>query len=394
MLLNWGLVRLAAVVYFIQGALGIAGIALPLYLRNQGFSISKITFISSVAAAPWFFKIVYGVISDAIPIWKLRRKPYLIIYVLLSCLGWILLSLGPTEEKWIIMAMMIANLGFAATDVITDGLVVEYSRQGTAQMYQSISWGARGLGSVLSGFTGGVLAARLTAQNIFLITSFLPVLSLFAILFLKEKSFHKKGRTKNIFVNMVRDIWKGVRYILKGDLKWFMVLLFIISTSGSFGIPLFFHMRERLHFDEIFLGLLNSITWTGAIVGCFLFLTFFHRIQLKLTLYWAIAIGFIEILMTLFIKDAPSAFLVSFLLGVLGYNVLLPLFSSAAKLAHHTGVEGFLYAILMSFFNVGQAISGLVGGRLYEWIGLEPLIVLTAFVALSAFFVIPRLKTL
>src|SRR3989338_723388 len=341
MLFHLGVARLAAVVYFVQGSLGIAGIALPLYLRAQGFSISKIAFISSVSAAPWFFKIVYGAISDAIPLWGLRRKPYLIIYCFLSCAGWILLSLVSPGEKQLIAAMMIANLGFAATDVIADGLVVEYSRPGTAQTYQSIAWGTRSIGSVLSGFTGGVLAAKLTAQDIFLITGLLPLISLLAIIALREKKAPKKWRGKKVFSPIV----ESVRDISKGDLKWFLVLLVIISTSAAFGVPLFFYMRETLKFDEIFLGLLNSVTWTGAMVGCFLFLAFFQKIRLKKALYWAVGIGFIEILLTLLIKSAPTAFFISFLLGILGYNVLLPLFSSAARLAYKTGVEGSLYAI-------------------------------------------------
>jgi predicted MFS family arabinose efflux permease len=393
MLLNWGVVRLAAVVYFVQGALGIAGIALPLYLRAQGFSVSKIAFISSVAAIPWFLKPIYGAISDFVPIGHLRRRPYLFIYCICSSLGWIFLSMAPPDEKWLILSMMFANLGFAATDVITDGLVVEYSRPGTVQTYQSIAWGARSIGSVLSGFTGGILAAKLTAQNIFIITGFLPLVSILAIIFLREKKAPSKWDTKNIPSHVWESICKLWR-VLKGDLKWFLIFIFIISTSSAFGLPLFFYMRETLQFDEIFLGLLSSVTWAGAMVGCFLFLTFFQKVRLKKALYWAISIGFIEILMTLLIKDAMSAFLISFLLGVLGYNVLLPLFSSAARLAHGTGVEGLLYAILMSLFNVGQAVSSSLGGRLYDWVGLETLIILTALFALTAFLVIPRLKTL
>ena len=80
MILVKRLAWLAGLVYFVQGALGIAGIALPLYLRAQGFSITKIAFITSVSSAPWFFKIAYGAISDAFPLWRLRRKPYLIIF--------------------------------------------------------------------------------------------------------------------------------------------------------------------------------------------------------------------------------------------------------------------------------------------------------------------------
>ncbi len=390
MILFWRVAWLAGVVYFVQGALGIAGIALPLYLRAQGFSVTKIAFITSVASAPWFFKIVYGAISDAVPLWKLRRKPYLIICSILSCLGWVLLGVSPPTEKWFIVSMIIANLGLAATDVITDGLIVEFSTRKSAQVYQSISWGARSLGAVLSGFAGGVLAAQKTPQSIFLITAALPLISLVAVIFLREKPRHHKIKLGNVLIP-IRD---SIRRILQGELKWFLLLLLIISNSVAVGTPLFFYMRETLRFDEIALGVLNSITWFGAAFGCFCFLKFFKGTSLRVALYWAVGVGFFDILLTLMIKNYPSAFAVSFVSGILGYMILLPLFSSAARLSHGTGVEGSLFAILMSVFNVGQAVAGSWGGALYEWIGLRPLIVLTAFLVLPAFFVIPRLKSL
>lgn len=390
MLLHWGVARLAAVVYFIQGSLGIASIALPLYLRAQGFSISKITFITSIAAVPWFLKIFYGAISDAIPIFHQRRKPYLVIYAFLSCAGWVLLSLLPPREHWLILSMTIANLGLAATDVITDGLVVEYSREDTAKTYQSIAWGGRSVGAVLSGFTGGILAAKISPQSIFLITASLPLVTLFAALLLREKLHPRVTRLKGI----LSPIIESIQYIAWGDLKWFALFLLIISSSVAVGTPLFFFMRETLAFDEIFLGMLNSMTWLGAVAGCFIFLAFFQRTPLRKTLYWAIGIGFVNVLATLFIRNYITAFVLSFLLGILGYNVLLPVFSSAAKLVHGTGVEGSLYATLMSLFNVGQALAGVLGGMLYERVGLNLLIVLTAFFGLSAFVLIPRLKKL
>ena len=390
MLLHRGVVRLAAIVYFVQGSLGIASISFPLYLRAQGFSIPKIAFVTSISAVPWFLKIVYGAISDAIPLWGSRRRSYLMIYVFFSCLGWFLLGLLPPKEKWIILSMTVANIGFAATDVITDGLVVEYSRSGSAQTYQSIAWGARSAGSILSGFTGGVLAARLDAQTVFLITGILPLISLVAVLSLKEKAQKQRMHPKSILEPVV----ESVRLIVQAKLKWFLLLLFILSSSVAIGTPLFFYMRETLHFEEVPLGLLNSMTWFGAIIGCFIFIKFFQKVPLRIALYWAIGVGFFDILLTLAIRNYPTAFVISFFLGVLGYVVLLPLFSSAARLVHGTKVEASLYAILMSLFNVGQAISSILGGILYEWIGLNWLIVLTATIGLSAFLVVPRLKLL
>jgi len=381
---------LTGIVYFVQGALGIAGIALPLYLRAQGFSVTKIAFITSVSVSPWFFKIIYGAISDALPIGGLRRKPHLLICCFLSSLGWILLGVLPPKEYWLITSMVIANLGLAATDVITDGFIVECSRRNTAQIYQSISWGARSFGAVVSGYLGGVLAAQKPAQSIFLITAVLPLISLVAILFLNERPRHHRIKLGNILVPILDSLHR----IVTGELKWFLLLLIIISNSVAIGTPLFFFMREILKFDEIALGVLSSIAWLGAAISCFCFLKFFRQTPLRQALYWAIGIGFADILLALMIQSYPNAFVVSLISGILGYMVLLPLFSSAARLAHGTGVEGSLFAILMSVFNFGQAVASFWGGALYDWIGLKALIVLTAFLLLPAFLVIPRLKTL
>ncbi len=313
---------LTGIVYFVQGALGIAGIALPLYLRAQGFSVTKIAFITSVSVSPWFFKIIYGAISDALPIGGLRRKPHLLICCFLSSLGWILLGILPPNEHWLIMSMIIANLGLAATDVITDGFIVEYSRKGTAQFYQSISWGARSFGAVVSGYLGGVLAAQKPAQSVFLITAMLPLISLVAVLFLGERPRHHRIKLGNILV----PILDSLRRIVSGELKWFLLLLLIISNSVAIGTPLFFYMREMLRFDEIALGVLSSIAWFGAVIGCFCFLKFFRRAPLRQALYWAIGVGFADILLALMIQNYPNAFVVSLISGILGYMVLLPLF--------------------------------------------------------------------
>src|SRR3989338_1519987 len=135
MSLHWRIAKLAAIVYFIQGSLGIANVAFPLYLRAQGFSIAKIAWLTAVGAFPWYCKIIYGAVSDAIPLWGLRRKPYLVICSAFSSIGWCLLSVLPPNEMCLIVAMSVANLGLAATDVVTDGVGGEHSGAGTAPIY-------------------------------------------------------------------------------------------------------------------------------------------------------------------------------------------------------------------------------------------------------------------
>jgi MFS family permease len=390
MKLHWGVVRLSAVVYFIQGALGIAGVATPIYLRNEGFSISKIAFIMGVATAPWFCKIFYGAISDGLPLWNLRRKPYLIICSILSSCGWVLLAFLPPTEINLICAMTLMNLGLAATDVITDGLVVENSDPGHAQTYQGISWGARSIGSVLAGVTGGILADRMHATSIFLITGFLPLISLVAAFFVEEKPISSEG-TK---IDVIQPIVKSVRFLLQGDFKWFCLLLLAASFQAAPSTPFFFVLKEELGFGEVFLGVLSSVAWLGAIIGCFVFLKFSQHMPLKKTLNWAIGVAALNTLLMILIRTETSAVTVGVISGVLGYIALLPLLSAAARLANATGVEGSLFAMLASFYNVGQVGSKMMGAVVYEWIGFQPLILMTACFILLGLLVVPRLQTL
>jgi len=280
MTVNWSIARLTAVVYFIQGGLGIASIALPLYLRSLEFTIAQIAYISSLSTAPWFFKIIYGAISDAYPIGGRRRKPYLVICSIISCVGWLLLSISPPSAWAIVGCMMVAHLGLAATDVIADGLVVDHSDAESARMYQSISWGSRAVGALISGVVGGILAAKLEAKVVFAITSVLPLFSLFAAFMITDDPVSERDR-KNVLVPII----KSIRLIFAGDLKWFVLFIVVGSAPAAVGTPLFFYFRETLGFDEIFLGSIQSISWLGAIIGCVLFMKLFTKIPLKTTRY-------------------------------------------------------------------------------------------------------------
>ena len=146
----------AAVIYFIQGALGISAIAMPVYFRRLGWSIADITIVSSLISLPWIFKILYGFLSDSFPLASYRRKSYLFFFLTCSILGWCSLSFFGLDQKSIVFALWIANLGFAGTDVITDGLIVENSEGEWSRIYQSLAWGARSLGSVLTGMANSL----------------------------------------------------------------------------------------------------------------------------------------------------------------------------------------------------------------------------------------------
>lgn len=378
---------LSGVVYFIQGALGISGVALPLYLRSLNWSVAEITAVSALAGFPWVIKIFYGILSDTYPLLGFRRKSYLILFSSISILGWASLVVMPPDKHWIIFSMMMANLGFAATDVITDGLVVEHSNEFTSPIYQSIAWGSRSMGAVCSGFTGGWLAQHWDPKQVFTLTMFLPFCVSLVALWILEKKVEKAP-----FKSPWGPVRSSFKLLLSSNLSFFSMILFMASISAAFGLPFFFHMKENLKFSETFLGLLSSIGWSGAMIGSFIYGRFLRKISPKFLLRLAIIVNSINIFSTLLIQNETTAFVLVFIGGVMGCLVMLPIFSSAASLTHQTGVEGTLFAILMSVFNLGQIAFGFLGGRVYHVIGLVPLILITGFFALFGLLFVKKLK--
>jgi len=378
--------HLAALVYFTQGAVGITSIGLPVYLRKMGWTVTEIATASSIIAIPWVLKIFYGLLSDCVPLAGYRRKSYLVLFPLLAGLSWLILSLGGTDRSFIITMLMIANIGYAATDVITDGLIVEHSNEFTTHVYQSIAWGARAVGAILSSALGGYLTQHVEPQTLFMIAACLPILTLLVAFQIREK---KQARTP--FRSVAEPLRRCAGILLTARMRWFILFLVLMQVSSCYGVPFFFHMRETMHFNESFLGVLLSVGWFGAVVGSLLYARWLSRCSLALVIKIAVGINVVNTLSTLLITNKLSALILIFLGGMMACITILPIMSTCAVVSRHSGVEGTLFAILASIYNVGQIIFSYIGGRAHVFTGIPLLIIIAAAINLFIFFMVSRL---
>jgi len=376
---------LAGCVYFLQGALGLTAVALPIYLRNSGLSIREITTLTSLAAIPWVIKIIYGLISDTIPLFSYRRKSYLILFAIFACVGWWGLAVLPGLKFFVFLALTLSNLGLAATDVITDGYIVEHSESEKSHIFQSIAWGFRSFGAIISGYLGGWMTEHIAPQKIFMIASFLPVLVIIISFNLVERKF-----LKSPFQSVKEPLMKCFQLLKQPLILNFIFLLLLSQVASSFGMPFFFYMKEKLQFGESFLGTLISLGWIGVVLTSFFYAKYLKHLKPKTILYWAFLFNAINILSTFFIYNQLSALILVFIGGVLACLTLLPIMSVSAMLSHNTGVEGTLFAVLMSIHNLGQIIFAYVGGVLYERIGLWPLVGGSAIITALGLILIMR----
>ena len=90
--------------------------------------------VSTFVNLPWGFKLVYGLVSDCVPICGLHRKPYLVIGWSLTLLCALLLALAPTISLPLASSFFLAmTVAYLFADCAADAALVRFStREPTA----------------------------------------------------------------------------------------------------------------------------------------------------------------------------------------------------------------------------------------------------------------------
>lgn len=368
---------LFALVYFFEGAVSMAGIALPLFMKEElGISIPLIGIYSGIMAFPWVLKPVYGLLSDYVPVFGYRRKSYLIIAALTAMAGWILTSSVSTVTG-LLLAQLVVDVGIASLDVFTDGLAVQKSTNKNRGVIQSICWGSRSFGAIIGSLLSGYLLLYLPYKGVFTLTGALPLLVIAVCLFIKEPDEKIKP-----FSQSVTSLLKA--YATKKDLWWIALFLFLFFATPSFGTPLFFYLRENLGFPEVFIGILNTLSSVGGVLGAVMYVKTFDRLSLSSTLAPLVWLNMLITLTYLLLGGTYSAIAIYIVGGFIGSITLIACMKLIAE-ACPIGGEATTFALITSIVNLGgSVVSPLIGGWLYNFISLPALIIVAALSNLIA----------
>lgn len=117
--------------------------------------------IMTVARLPWSIKIVYGMLSDRVALWRgQRRGPYLVLASLVGLGCWTVLGMNFSMSAQALTALLVGGyLSSAVPDVVVDAAVTERSKvaPALAPSLQSLSWGSYAAGGLLGSATSGFL---------------------------------------------------------------------------------------------------------------------------------------------------------------------------------------------------------------------------------------------
>ena len=112
--------------YFNQGTKVLVSLASSdLFKTYYKLDPGRVQTLTAFTYLPWSIKILYGLISDNLPICGSRRKSYLLIMALFQFLSMLVLGFYEGgDENLAAWMLFFANLSVAFSDVIVDSLMV------------------------------------------------------------------------------------------------------------------------------------------------------------------------------------------------------------------------------------------------------------------------------
>ncbi|MEA5502216.1 folate/biopterin family MFS transporter [Halotia wernerae UHCC 0503] len=392
-------------VYFVQGILGLARLAVSFFLKDELLlSPAQVSALMGIVALPWIIKPVFGFVSDGLPIFGYRRRPYLVLSGILGAISWVSLA-TIVHTSWAATAVIaLGSLSVAVSDVIADSLVVERARvesQADAGSLQSLCWGASALGGLVTAYFSGMLLEQFTTRTVFLITASFPLIVSAVAWLIAESPVNKDTKeSDNTDSLSVKHQLKQLRQAITQKAIWLpTVFVFIWLSTPTAESAFFFFTTNELHFQPEFLGRVRLVTSAASLIGIWIFQRFLKSVSFRVIFGWSTVISAVlGMTMLLLVTHTNRALGIddhwfslgdSLILTVMGQISYMPVLVLAARLCP-PGVEATLFALLMSISNLAAMVSYEFGAIIMHWLGITE----TNFELLWLLIIITNLSTL
>ena len=386
-------------VYFVQGVLGLSRLAVSFFLKDElALSPAQVSAFMGIAALPWMIKPLFGFISDGLPIFGYRRRPYLILSGLLGTVAWLLLATVVQNAWSATAAIALGSLSVAFSDVIVDSLVVERARQESLQeagSLQSICWGASAMGGLITAYFSGFLLEHFSNRTVFGITAVFPLILSLVAWWISETPAERSQDW-----GVIREQVSQLKAAITQKNIWLpTAFVFLWQSTPTADAAFFFFTTNELGFQPEFLGRVRLVTSLAALIGVWIFQRFLRAVPFRVIFGWTTVISAVlGMTMLLLVTHANRSIGIddrwfslgdSLVLTVMGQIAYMPVLVLAARLCP-PGVEATLFALLMSVSNLAGLVSYELGALLMQGWGISE----TNFASLWQLVVITNLSTL
>lgn len=329
----------------------------------------------------------YGFLSDGIPIFGYKRRSYLIISGIIGCLSWISLATFIDTTLGAVIATIMGSASVAVADVVADSLVVEKSRSFHNQLnvnansgdLQSLCWMCAAIGGTLSAYFSGSLLQYISIKDIFFITSLFPLFISIASFFITETKSEDLLSISEFKDSVQKQIKQLVSILFQPAIYLPVLFIFMWQATPSAETAMFYFSTNVLKFQPEFQGTIRLVSSIASLLGVLAYRTWFKSVSIKQLILWttliSVPLSMTQIILTsrynleLGIPDQLFALTETSVLSVLGQLAFMPTLVLAASLCP-PGVEGTLFATLMSIYNAAGSISSETGAWLTSLLGV------------------------
>lgn len=333
-----------------------------------------------------YIKPLAGVMTDSIPLCGTRRRHYLLFSLLATGIFWVLLSLVPRSYAWMLPVYTIMYVGVVFTSSTLGGVMVEagnHFRAAGRLTAQRIAMFK--LAEITGGWLGGFMAtfpfvapacigAGLHFALIPFLMRFLPP---------EEPVKLKEG----VWAEVARQ---GRVLIQSRTLLGAAGMIFLLAAAPGLNTPLFFYQTNVLGFSKPFVGFLNTITASAGILAAIVYYPLCRRYSLRSIVATSIVVHALGALFYLGYRTSESAMIISAISGMTATFAMLPVYDIALR-ATPRGSEAIGYALMMSMWNLTNALSDVTGSFIFEKLdrNLTPLIFIDAATTLIVIAAVP-----
>ncbi|PSS01065.1 Folate-biopterin transporter like [Actinidia chinensis var. chinensis] len=380
--MHWSFVFSVVVVYGISQGLGgaLARVGTEYYMKDvQKVQPSEAQVYSGLISIPWIVKPIWGILTDVVPLFGYHRRPYFILAGALGVISMLYLSMHEKLHLFLaLLALTAGSAGVAIADVTVDACVAQNSGTHPLLAADMISLGA--LSSSIGALVGFSFSGILT--HLIGPVAVLGLLAIPAGLVLSVGVVLKEPYAPGFAYRQVTEKFMGAAKAMWTTLKcrevWRPCVYMYFSLALSLNIyqGMFYWCTDAddgPSFSKETIGYIYSIGSVGSLLGAILYQYGLKDYPFRDLCFWTQLLfglsGMLDLVLVLRlnlrfgIPDYLFVVIDASVSQMIGRLKWMPLLVLSSKLCP-PGIEGTLFALLMSIDNGGVLSSSWGGGLL------------------------------
>ncbi|KAK0572837.1 hypothetical protein LWI29_038001 [Acer saccharum] len=379
---HWSFVFGVVVVYGISQGLGgaLARVGTEYYMKDvQKVQPSEAQVYAGITSIPWIVKPLWGLLTDVLPIFGYRRRPYFMLAGFLGVTSMLLVSLhGKLHLALAVLSLTTGSAGVAIADVTIDACVAQNSiiHRSLASDMQSLCSLTSSIGALVGFTISGIFVHLIGPKGVFGLLA-IPATLVFLVGTLLDEppvtNFNYK-QVNQKFADAGKAMWTTLKFPLVWRPCLYMYLSFVLSLDINEGLFYWYtDSKAGPSFSKETVGYILSVGPVGSLLAAILYQNALKDYPFRDLLFWAQLLsglsGMLDLMLVLRwnlafgIPDFVAIVIDEGVSKMVGKLKWMPLLVLSSRLCP-PGIEGTFFALLMSIDNAGVLSSSWGGGLL------------------------------